>query len=102
MTGQEQWNHFISHFLKDNCAYGLAELKYISATDRVERRKTVFVLWAPSAAPRKDKMMVAFSANGVVNKIGSGGIGCRVQAGSLQGLEYEEVLNQVLARSTVK
>ena len=102
MIGEEQWDHFISHLPQENCAYGLAEFKYISPTDGVERRKTVFVLWAPSAAPRKDKMMVAFSANGVVNKIGSGGIGCRVQAGRAQELEYQEVLNQVLARSTVK
>ena len=56
----------------------------------------------PSGAPRKDKMMVAFSANGVVNKIGSGGIGCRVQAGGAHELDYEEVMNQVLSRSTVK
>ena len=35
--------------------------------DGVARSKTVFILWAPSGAPRKEKMMVAFSANGVVS-----------------------------------
>ena len=59
-------------------------------------------MWAPSGAPRKDKMMIAFSSNGIVNKIGSGGIGCRVQAGSGEGVTYGHVLEQVLSRSTVK
>ena len=102
MTGEEQWDYSISHFPKENCGYGTAEFKYISPTDGVERMKTVFVLWTPSGAPRNDKMMMAFSANGVVNKLASGGIGCRIQHGRVEGLEYEDVLNQVLARSTVK
>ena len=102
MSGQEKWEHFISALPKDSCGYGVAPFNYISPTDGVARSKTVFILWAPSRAPRKDKMMVAFSANGVVNKIGSGGIGCRVQAGGAHELEYEEVMNQVLSRSTVK
>ena len=59
-------------------------------------------MWAPSQAPRKDKMMIAFSSNGIVNKIGSGGIACRIQAGSQDGVSYQQVMEQVLSRSTVK
>uniref|UniRef100_A0A7S4NR58 ADF-H domain-containing protein n=1 Tax=Paramoeba aestuarina TaxID=180227 RepID=A0A7S4NR58_9EUKA len=99
---EEQWEDFTSHLPKDSCAYGIAGFKYVSPTDQVERCKTVFVLWAPSGSKQKDKMMVAFSSNGVVNKIGSGGIGCRVQGGGPASVDYEEVLNQVLARATVK
>eukprot|EP00009_Paramoeba_aestuarina_P002044 CAMPEP_0201515254 /NCGR_PEP_ID=MMETSP0161_2-20130828/6879_1 /ASSEMBLY_ACC=CAM_ASM_000251 /TAXON_ID=180227 /ORGANISM="Neoparamoeba aestuarina, Strain SoJaBio B1-5/56/2" /LENGTH=137 /DNA_ID=CAMNT_0047912039 /DNA_START=37 /DNA_END=446 /DNA_ORIENTATION=+ len=90
-TCEEQWEEFASHFPSDACAYGIAEFNYISPADQVERTKTVFVLWAPSRAPTKDKMMAAFSTKGITTKIGGGGIGCKFQAGGPSELEYEEV-----------
>ena len=60
----------------------------------------MILLWAPSGASVKEKMMAAFSSKGIGKEIGGGGI--RVQAEGAHELEYEDVLNQVLSRCTVK
>jgi hypothetical protein len=75
---------------------------YISPSDNVERTKVIFVYWAPDRAKMKEKMVTAFSVNGILNKIGEGGISARLQAESLGSLDYSDVVQQVLARATVK
>jgi cofilin len=99
---QEQWNAFANHLPKDKCAYCFVNFSYMSPTDQVERSKVVFVLWSPENAKMKEKMMTAFSANGVLNKIGEGGISARIQAGCSSTIDYNVVVEHVLAKATVK
>ena len=99
---EERWRSFIEHLPIGRCAYGFVNFSYISPTDHIERGKVVFVYWAPNDAKMKEKMVTAFSANGIITKVGEGGISARIQAGDLSSVEYSTVLDQVLARATVK
>mmetsp|Transcript_38440 Transcript_38440/g.53528 ORF Transcript_38440/g.53528 Transcript_38440/m.53528 type:complete len:151 (-) Transcript_38440:48-500(-) len=102
VDGRTEWAEFTTHLPRDKCAYGLTHIKYISPSDHVKRSKLVFVMWAPDRAKIKEKMVVSFSANGIVGKIGEGGISCRLQGGSVASVDYDEVLEHALAQSTVK
>ena len=102
VDGRIAWEEFINHLPKNKCAYGLTHITYISPADKVERSKLVFVLWAPDVAKIKEKMVISFSANGVIGKIGGGGISCRLEGNSVASVTYDEALEHALARSTVK
>jgi cofilin len=99
---QQKWQSFLEHLPKEKCAYCFVNFSYISPSDNVERTKVIFVYWAPDRAKMKEKMVTAFSVNGILNKIGEGGISARLQAESLGSLDYSDVVQQVLARATVK
>ena len=99
---QQKWQCFVEQLPRERCAYGFVNFSYLSPSDKVERSKVVFVYWAPDSAKMKEKMMTAFSVNGILNKVGEGGVSSRVQAGCVGSLGYEDVVQQVLARATVK
>ena len=101
-TCEEKWQTFLAHLPAGQCAYGFVNFSYISPSDNVERAKVVFVYWAPGNSKMKEKMVSAFSSNGILNKIGEGGISSRVEAGSLSSLDYDDVMQHVLAKATVK
>jgi cofilin len=98
---EERWEGFTQHLPKERCVYGLVNFSYMSPCDQIERTKVVFLYWAPSTAKMKEKMVTAFSSNAIVAKIG-GGISSRLQGGSIACVEYNEVMQQVLSRATVK
>ena len=63
--------------------------------------KWLSILWAPSKASRKDKMQLTFFAQNVLCELG--GLGAsRIEAGSAESLEYEQVKEKILRRVTVK
>ena len=92
----------MDHLPKGRCAYCFVNFTYESPNDHIERTKVIFVYWAPEEAKMKEKMITAFSANGILNKIGEGGISARIQAESHASLDYNDVMQQLLARMTVK
>ena len=95
------WTDFVSSFPEDKCCHIFTHFDYISETDNVERSKFVHVLWAPSKASRKDKMQITFFAEKAL--VDLGGLGaCRIEAGSKQSLEREQVQERILRRVTVK
>jgi Cofilin/tropomyosin-type actin-binding protein len=101
-----EWNAFLESGLlpDDECRYLIYDFAYMSAQDRVERSKTLFITWAPADADKKIKMLTAFCANAMVSQLtgGGGGISARLQAGSIAGLDFQETHEKALRHSTVK
>ena len=95
------WTDFVSSFPEDKCCHIFTHFDYISESDNVERSKFVHVLWAPSKASRKDKMQITFFAEKALVDLGGMGA-CRIEAGSKESLEREQVQERILRRVTVK
>ena len=97
------WDELISKLPVDGCRYVLYNFNYISVTDNIERSKLVFILWSPSAANKKHKMMSAFFAQSVLDKLtAASAVSCQIQAGTTSSLEYSVVLEKVLRKLSVK
>tara|TARA_R110002050_G_scaffold112982_1_gene227522 strand:+ start:926 stop:1384 length:459 start_codon:yes stop_codon:yes gene_type:complete len=99
---RDAWAEVEALFPEDRCLLALVNLRYFSEVDSVERAKLILVHWAPARAPMKEKMVASFSLNGIISQLGSGGIAHRHQAGNVAELDYDHVVEQALARSTVK
>jgi hypothetical protein len=100
-----EWEQFInSKLTEDNeCKYVLYKFRYMSATDKIERSKLIFILWSPSSAPRKQKMMSAFFAHSFLDRIGAtSAVSCQIQASSLDSLDYHDVLEKLSRTLSVK
>ena len=95
------WKNFVSSFPDDKCCHIFTHFDYISETDNVERSKFVHILWAPSKASKKDKMQITFFAEKVLVELGGLGA-CRLEAGSKESMEREQVQERILRRVTVK
>ena len=103
ITNAESWQELLldSGVLpEDEPRYGLVKFSYISPTDGVERGATIFLMWCPGASKVKQKMLCTMYSRPV--HIQLGGYGTTIQAGTLESLEWETVLAQVLSKKTVK
>ena len=102
VSPREAWAEVEAKFPEDRCVLALVNVRYLSEVDAVERAKLILVHWAPARASMKEKMVASFSLNGIINQLGSSGIAHRHQAGNVADLDYAHVVEQALARSTVK
>ena len=95
------WQSFVERVPQNLCCHVFAHFEYVSETDGVERSKFVHILWAPGAAPRKDKMTLTFFAEKTLMALGALGA-CRLEAGSLSALDEAVIKEKILRRVTVK
>lgn len=102
-NAESQWNNMVAELPHDQCAFFIANFDYVADSDGVRRSKVLAILWAPSSAPAKQKMLSAFCEKSVIDQCGSGGgIARRLQGGTLADLDYEVVREKILRTSTIK
>ena len=97
------WENFVSKLPENECRYLFYTFKYISQVDNVERSKLIHILWTPKTADKKDKMMGAFFNEIVLDKLGAASaVICRLQASHSSNLAYNDILEKVSLKLTVK
>jgi len=79
----------------ENCLYAVFDFEY--TLNDMQRKKLVFVLWAPENAKVRQKMVYTSSKNALRQKLV--GIGVDLQANDYSGLEIDEVLSKCCERS---
>ena len=95
------WQSIVDRVPQHLCCHIFVHFNYVSESDGVERSKFVHILWAPSGAPRKDKMTLTFFAEKTLMALGALGA-CRLEAGSLASLDENVIKEKILRRVTVK
>eukprot|EP01095_Lingulamoeba_sp_RSL-Kostka_P014332 TRINITY_DN620_c0_g1_i3.p1 TRINITY_DN620_c0_g1~~TRINITY_DN620_c0_g1_i3.p1 ORF type:complete len:146 (+),score=48.78 TRINITY_DN620_c0_g1_i3:57-494(+) len=101
-SNDESWEEFVSSLPSDECRYCVYQLPYVSKTDKVERSAFIFLRWCPSGASTKTKMISTFFQKEVISNLPGSYVQTKLQAGSLDGLEYDYILEQALRFVTVK
>lgn len=100
MTWDELKN---SKFPDDECRYCFYKFNYFSPSDEIERSKLIYILWSPSGANKKQKMMSAFFNQAFLDRLGAtSAISCQIQAGNLASLEKEDVQEKLFRKLSVK
>ena len=87
----EDWPAVCACLPQDDCRYVLCGLSW-EAEDGHTASKQVFVLWSPSQAPIKTKLVYSASTGSLKQALQ--GSWTNHQAGSEDGLEYETVLQR--------
>eukprot|EP01095_Lingulamoeba_sp_RSL-Kostka_P014331 TRINITY_DN620_c0_g1_i2.p1 TRINITY_DN620_c0_g1~~TRINITY_DN620_c0_g1_i2.p1 ORF type:complete len:146 (+),score=51.17 TRINITY_DN620_c0_g1_i2:57-494(+) len=101
-SNDESWEEFVSSLPFDECRYVVYQLPYISKTDNVNRSAFIFLRWCPSGASTKTKMISTFFQKDVIADLPGGYVQTKLQAGSLDSLNYDHILEQSLRFVTVK
>lgn len=84
---------FLATLPPDQCRFAVFDYAYQNADTGQTSQKLVFILWAPEAAPTKNKMMYA-SAKGLLKALLEG-VGAEMQADSLSELQEAEVVARI-------
>lgn len=97
----KSWNDFILNLPNDEVRYCVYNLNYISKTDNIERTKFIFLRWTPSYASIKQKMISTFFQKTILNEL-STFISIKLQIGSIENLEYNQIVEAATRFNTVK
>ena len=89
LTSQSSFDDIAAKFPSDQCRYANFNLDYMEGLGR--RIKTFFVLWTPSDATRKDKMLYATFAMPVKAILG-GGRSLTLQAEGAEAFNYDDLV----------
>eukprot|EP01043_Picozoa_sp_COSAG02_P037763 COSAG02_NODE_2857_length_7888_cov_4.283220_1_plen_150_part_00 len=96
---EQDWANFCAELPADDCRLGLANVSW-EADDGHRASKTVFLLWSPSLAPIKTKMI--YSASSASLKTALQGAGVNYQAGDAASLEWSAVVEKAKSATTAR
>ena len=98
-TAEQDWAQFCAELPADDCRIGLATVSW-QADDGHRASKPVFLLWSPSKAPIKTKMI--YSASSASLKTALQGAGIAYQAGDTPGLDWTAVVEKAKSATTAR
>ncbi len=96
---EQDWANFCAELPADDCRMGLVSVTW-DAADGHRASKSVFVLWSPSQAPIKTKMI--YSASSASLKSALQGAGVNYQAGDAASLEWSAVVEKAKSSVTAR
>lgn len=98
-----RWNSFVKHLemIPDDVRYGIVEFSHTNKRENVTRSKRIFVLWAPSAATTKSKLLATMHLKDVKDQLAHGSCSIVIQATCVEDLQYSTVLQRIKSKTSV-
>ena len=98
-NAEQDWATFCSQLPADDCRMGLTTISW-EADDGHRASKSVFLLWSPSQAPIKTKMIYSASSSSLKTALQVSGV--NYQAGDAAGLEWSAVIEKAKSATTAR
>jgi cofilin len=98
-SAEEDWAAFCAQLPADDCRYGLVSVSW-DADDGHRASKSIFLLWSPSQAPIKTKMIYSASSSSLKSALQ--GAGVNYQAGDHASLEWAAVIEKAKSATTAR
>lgn len=93
---ENTFDDFVDHLPKDDVRYALYNYEYESPTDKINRCKTIFIMWAPEQASIKRKMLTTMYLRDISNQLTRNrGFPVTLQANDLEDLHYRGVFQKI-------
>ena len=96
------WDTLIGYLPSTEVRYVIGNFTYISPTDKIERVKRIFLMWAPENALIKDKLKVTMYNREAQRLLGSGAtFHISLQGNELSDVDSDRVIEKIKTTSAV-
>lgn len=101
-SGTKNLIYYITHVVHSKVGYIIYNFKYTSPTDKIQRLKRLFIMWAPQSAHVKERMKITMYAK-IAHKILSMGTSFNfsIQANCTEDVSKRVILDKIKQNSTV-
>lgn len=98
-----RWQQFSDTLtaVQNDVRYGIVEFSHTNRRENVTRSKRIFVLWAPTNASTRMKMMATMHLKDVKTQLTSGSCSIIIQANCAEDLKYNTVLQRIRSKTSV-
>ena len=96
------WDTLIGYLPSADVRYVISNYSYVSPSDKIERVKRVFLMWAPENARIKDKLKVTMYNREAQRLLGSGStFHISLQGNELSDIDSDRIIEKIKTSSTV-
>ena len=96
LSFENMFDDFADHLPKDDVRYALYNYEYESPADKINRNKTIFIMWAPEQATTKRKMLTTMYLRDISNQLTSNrGFPVTLQANDIEDINYRSVFSKI-------
>ena len=98
--GGTGWNGMITKLPLDEVRYVICNFGYISPSDKIQRSKLIFLMWAPESANIKEKLKVTMYCQEAKHLLSRRGIPISMQATDLSDVNTKMVVSKIKQHTT--